>query len=158
MQVRCPSCRVEDTKVIDSRVTEDGATIRRRRACPQCTHRFTTYERLEEVSLTVIKSHGRREPFERVKVLRGLQAACKGRPVTQAQMESLSEFVEDQARLRGNEVPSALIGMLALEQLRSVDEVSYLRFASVYKNFDAAGDFVEEMQLLHKQHLSPTEN
>ena len=114
--------------------------------------------RLEEVPLTVIKSLGRREPFERVKVLRGLQAACKGRPVTKAQMESLSEFVEDQARLRGNEVPSALIGMLALEQLRSVDEVSYLRFASVYKNFDAAGDFVEEMQLLQKQQLSPTES
>jgi transcriptional repressor NrdR len=148
--VKCPSCRAEDTKVIDSRVAEDGATIRRRRACPQCAYRFTTFERLEELPFFVIKSDGSREPFNRLKVLGGLQAASKGRPVAAEQLVCLAESVEDEARMRGSEVQSTIVGMLALEQLRSVDEVAYLRFASVYKNFDAAADFVEEMHLMHK--------
>jgi len=148
--MHCPSCHFDDTKVIDSRVADEGTAIRRRRLCPQCQHRFTTFERLEELPLIVVKSSGVREPFDRAKVTAGVHAACKGRPVTQAQIEDLSERVEDEVRLQGNEVASAAIGLAVLDRLRRLDEVAYLRFASVYKNFDAAGDFVEELQLLHK--------
>jgi len=148
--MHCPSCHFDDTKVIDSRVADEGTAIRRRRLCPQCQHRFTTFERLEELPLVVVKSTGGREPFDRAKVTAGVQAACKGRPVTQAQIDGLSESVEDEVRLQGNEVSSAAVGLAVLDRLRRLDEVAYLRFASVYKNFDAAGDFVEELQLLQK--------
>ena len=148
--MHCPSCRADDTKVIDSRVSDEGAAIRRRRLCPQCSHRFTTYERLEELPLTVVKSNGGREPFDRAKLVAGVAAACKGRPVTREQIESLSESVEDEVRLVGTEVTSSDVGVAVLDRLRELDEVAYLRFASVYKNFDAARDFVEELQLLEK--------
>jgi transcriptional repressor NrdR len=148
--MHCPSCHADDTKVIDSRVADEGAAIRRRRLCPQCNHRFTTYERLEELPLIVVKSHGGREPFDRAKVTAGVQAACKGRPVSTLEIEQLSEAVEDEARLHGTEVSTAMIGLAALDRLRQLDEVAYLRFASVYKNFDAGGDFVEEFQRLQK--------
>lgn len=146
----CPSCRADDTKVIDSRVADEGCAIRRRRLCPQCSYRFTTYERLEELPLTVVKSLGNRELFDRAKVIAGVQAACKGRPVTVEQIEALSETVEDEVRLHGNEVSSAIVGLAVLDHLREIDEVAYLRFASVYKNFDAARDFAQELQLLQK--------
>jgi transcriptional repressor NrdR len=146
----CPSCRADDTKVIDSRVADEGCAIRRRRHCPQCSYRFTTYERLEELPLTVMKSSGGRELFDRNKVIAGVRAACKGRPVTAEQIETLSEAVEDEARLHGNEVSSAIVGLAVLNHLRQLDEVAYLRFASVYKNFDAARDFARELQLLQK--------
>lgn len=137
-------------------MAEDGGAIRRRRSCPQCQHRFTTYERLEELPLMVVKSDGTRQAFSRDKVLRGLQAASKGRPVLSGQLIAMSESVEDQARLGGTEISSGLVGTLALEQLRSADEVAYLRFASVYKNFDAATDFVQELYLLQKLQTSQT--
>ena len=137
-------------------MAEDGAAIRRRRSCPQCQHRFTTYERLEELPLTVVKSDGSRQAFSRDKVLRGLQAASKGRPVSAELLVAMSESVEDQARLGGTEISSGLVGTLALEQLRSADEVAYLRFASVYKNFDAAADFVQELYLLQKLQTTQT--
>lgn len=146
----CPSCRADDTKVIDSRVADEGCAIRRRRLCPQCSYRFTTYERLEELPLIVVKSSSVRESFDRAKVISGVQAACKGRPVSVEQIEALSVAVEDEVRLRGNEVPSAVIGLAVLDRLRETDEVAYLRFASVYKNFDAARDFAQELQLLQK--------
>jgi transcriptional repressor NrdR len=148
--VHCPSCRADDTKVVDSRDADEGAAIRRRRMCPTCGHRFTTFERLEEVPLFVVKTHGGREPFDRSKVMSGIRAACKGRPVTLTQIEAMSESVEDEVRLSGSEVTSAQIGVVVLDRLRALDEVAYLRFASVYKNFDAAVDFVEELQLLQK--------
>ena len=148
--MHCPSCRADDTKVIDSREADDGAAIRRRRLCPQCSRRFTTYERLEELPLTVVKTHGGRELFDRAKVLAGLRAACKGRPVMAEQLVALSESVEDEARMHGTEVTSAQIGVVVLDRLRELDAVAYLRFASVYKNFHEAGDFVEELQLLQK--------
>ena len=148
--MHCPSCRADDTKVIDSRVADEGASIRRRRLCPQCGHRFTTYERLEELPLTIVKTHGGREPFDRAKVIAGVQAASKGRPVSQDQIDALAESVEDEVRLLGSEVTSAMVGVAVLDRLRELDEVAYLRFASVYKNFDEAGDFVEELQLLQK--------
>ena len=146
----CPSCRADDTKVIDSREAEEGAAIRRRRMCPQCSHRFTTYERLEELPLSVIKSHGGREPFDRAKVMSGIRAACKGRPVTAEQILVMSESVEDEVRMHGTEVTSAQVGLAVLDRLRELDAVAYLRFASVYKNFDEAGDFEQELQLLQK--------
>lgn len=146
----CPSCRADDTKVIDSREADEGAAIRRRRMCPQCSHRFTTYERLEELPLSVVKSHGGREPFDRTKVMSGIRAACKGRPVSAEQIVAMSESVEDEVRMLGTEVTSAQVGLAVLDRLRELDAVAYLRFASVYKNFDEAGDFEEELQLLQK--------
>jgi len=149
--VRCPRCLTDDTKVIDSRDTEDGAVIRRRRLCPLCSHRFTTYERLEEVPLMVVKTHGGRQPFDRAKLVAGVAAACKGRPVTVEQIEQLANDLEDQARLQGSEITSAELGIEVLERLRLLDEVAYLRFASVYKNFDGAADFQRELGLLKRR-------
>jgi transcriptional repressor NrdR len=148
--MHCPSCHADDTKVIDSREADEGAAIRRRRLCPQCSQRFTTYERLEELPLFVVKTHGGREPFDRNKVMSGIRAACKGRPVSLEQIVAMSESVEDEVRMHGTEVSSAHIGVAVLDRLRELDGVAYLRFASVYKNFDEAGDFVEELQLLQK--------
>jgi transcriptional repressor NrdR len=148
--VHCPACRADDTKVVDSRVTEEGAAIRRRRQCPRCAHRFTTFERLDEVPLVVVKSSGTREPFDRAKIARGVRSAGKGRPMTDAQIEELAEAVEEQIRLQGTETTSARIGLAVLDELRSLDEVVYLRFASVYKNFDGVADFHRELELLEK--------
>jgi transcriptional repressor NrdR len=148
--MRCPQCRADDTKVIDSREAEDGTAIRRRRSCVSCSHRFTTYERLEEVPLTVSKSNGSREPFDRTKVIAGLSAACKGRPVTTDQIELLADAIEEHVRVQGPEVTTAEIGLEVLDRLRGLDEVAYLRFASVYKDFDAAADFQRELVLLKK--------
>ena len=148
--MRCPSCHADDTKVVDSRLAEEGAAIRRRRQCLSCAHRFTTFERIDHVPLTVVKSDGRTEPFDRAKVVVGLESATKGRSVSTAQLEELAIEVEDAARLDGSEVTSAAIGLRVLERLRSLDDVSYLRFASVYKDFDAAADFHREIELLEK--------
>ncbi len=148
--MRCPKCEVDDTKVIDSREAAEGTATRRRRLCSACQHRFTTYERLEEVPMVVVKSSGAREPFDRMKLSAGVTAACKGRPVTVEQIMQLSEAVEDDLRLLGSEVSTVDIGHEVLDRLRSLDEVAYLRFASVYKGFDEAADFKREMVLLKK--------
>ncbi len=137
-----------DTRVLDSRMAEEGAAIRRRRVCQACGHRFTTYERLEEVPMTVVKRSGGREPFDRAKVVVGVRLAAKGRPVTDEQLESLAADVEDSARLEGAEVSSAFLGTAVLEALRELDDVAYLRFASVYKGFDDVADFQREARLL----------
>lgn len=146
----CPKCRADDTRVIDSRDAEEGSAIRRRRSCAACAHRFTTYERLDEVPLVVVKSDGRREPFDRAKLVAGVAAACKGRPVTTEQIEQLAESIEDETRLGGAEVSASELGVRVLEHLRMLDEVAYLRFASVYKAFDGAADFRRELVLLEK--------
>ena len=148
--MRCPSCVSLDDKVVDSRLAEDGAAIRRRRECLGCGRRFTTYERLEETPAVVIKRSGQREPFDRHKIFDGLRAACKNRPVTDEDLDSLVAEVEDEVRLDGPELTSERIGLAVLERLRAVDEVGYLRFASVYKGFDDVGDFAREMGLLKK--------
>src|SRR4051812_25516305 len=122
--MRCPRCHADDTKVVDSRESEGGSSIRRRRLCSSCQHRFTTYERLEEVPLVVVKSHGGREPFDRTKIVAGVSAASKGRPVSAEQVEQLSIELEDHFRLQGNEVSSAELGVEVLERLRSLDEVA----------------------------------
>ena len=146
----CPSCRADDTKVVDSRLASDGAAIRRRRQCLSCNSRFTTYERVEEVPLLVTKSDGTHEPFDRDKIVSGVRAATKGRGVDDERIAELACAVEDEVRLDGGEVTSTRIGLAVLDQLRHVDEVAYLRFASVYKNFDAATDFQSELELLSK--------
>lgn len=149
--MHCPVCRHDDTKVIDSRSAEDGSAIRRRRACPECTYRFTTYERLESVPLMVSKRSGGREPFDRTKVVFGVRSACKGRPVNDEQIDALAEMVEDDMRLAqvaGTEITSSTVGHAVLERLRDLDKVAYVRFASVYKNFDDTSDFSRELALL----------
>jgi transcriptional repressor NrdR len=148
--MRCPSCRTEDTKVVDSRAADDGAAIRRRRLCPECAFRFTTYERMEEAALAVVKRSGDKEPFDRAKVVAGVRSAAKGRPVAVEQIEALATDVEDVMRLEGPEVTTAQVGLAVLDALRVLDEVAYVRFASVYKGFDAAADFERELTLLAK--------
>ncbi len=148
--VRCPSCSAVDDKVVDSRTADDGAAIRRRRQCLACGRRFTTFERVEELPLTVVKRSGHREPFSRAKVVTGLEAATKNRPLAPAQLEALAAEVEESLRLDGPEVSSQQIGLAVLERLRQVDEVAYLRFASVYKGFEDIGDFEREVGLLTK--------
>lgn len=143
-------CHADDTKVVDSRLADDGAAVRRRRRCLTCEHRFTTFERVDEVRLVVVKSDGAQQGFDRDKIVFGVHAACKGRSVSDAQIEQLAIEVEDQLRLDGAEVTSSQIGLAVLDALRLLDEVAYLRFASVYKNFDAAADFQSELELLSK--------
>ncbi len=149
-EVHCPSCSFDDTKVIDSRLSEEGGAIRRRRSCTQCGYRFTTYERLEEVALNVVKRGGGKQPFDRLKMMSGIQAAVKGRPVSDEMIMEIAERIEDALRLEGGDVTSNQVGHAVLEQLRLIDEVAYMRFASVYKNFDDAADFKRELALLEK--------
>ena len=153
--MRCPSCHTNDSKVIDSREADEGMSIRRRRSCLKCNQRFTTYERIEEVPLVVLKSNGVRQPFDRAKIVAGIAAAAKGRPVAPEAFEHLAEDVEDEMRLVGNEITTQTVGRAVLERLRSIDEVVYLRFASVYKGFDAAADFQRELVLLKKLQANP---
>ncbi len=148
--VRCPWCRGLDDKVVDSRLVEDGAAIRRRRECLACTRRFTSYERLEEAPLWVVKRSGQREPFDRRKLVSGVGSATKNRPVGSDQLDAMAQHVEGALREQGAEVSSEQIGLVVLEHLRSVDEVAYLRFASVYKGFEDLGDFQREVGLLTK--------
>lgn len=143
-------CRAPETRVVDSRLASDGAAVRRRRECQRCSQRFTTFERVDEVPLEVVKSDGVVVPFDRAKIVAGVVAASKGRSVTLEQIEAMALDVEEQARLVGGEISSTMIGVAVLERLRGIDEVAYLRFASVYKNFDAAADFHREIELLDK--------
>jgi transcriptional repressor NrdR len=149
-RVRCPWCSSLDDKVVDSRLGEDGAAIRRRRECLSCNRRFTTYERLEEAPLWVVKRAGEREPFDRAKVVAGVRAATKNRPVGEDELDDIAQQVEESLRGQGAEVTSQLIGVAVLDRLRQVDEVAYLRFASVYKGFEDVGDFQREVGLLTK--------
>ncbi|HXW32704.1 MAG TPA: transcriptional regulator NrdR [Acidimicrobiales bacterium] len=148
--MRCPWCQSLDDRVVDSRLAEDGAAIRRRRECTACGGRFTTYERLDEAPLWVLKRGGQREPFDRAKVIAGVRAATKNRPVSEEQLDTLALEVEEALRHLGAEVSSQQIGVAVLEGLRELDEVAYLRFASVYKGFEDVGDFQREVGLLTK--------
>jgi transcriptional repressor NrdR len=144
--VYCPYCRHPDSRVIDSRAAEDGVAIRRRRSCPACGRRFTTQE---SVILTVGKRSGVTEPFNRDKIVTGVRRACQGRPVSEDQLAILAQQVEDAIRSRGSgEIPSHEVGLAILGPLRELDEVAYLRFASVYRSFQSLNDFEEEIAAL----------
>jgi transcriptional repressor NrdR len=144
--VHCPFCRHTDSKVIDSRTTEDGTAIRRRRSCPQCNRRFTT---VETAALLVVKRSGVTEPFSREKVVGGVRKACQGRPVTEDQIAQLAQRVEEAIRAKGvAELPSHEVGLEILGPLRDLDVVAYLRFASVYRAFDSLEDFEGEIAAL----------
>lgn len=137
--MHCPFCRHTDSRVIDSRTTDDGTSIRRRRQCPECNRRFST---LETSSLTVLKRSGVSEPFSRDKVLSGVRKACQGRPVTEDELAKLAQRVEEGIRASGHaEIDAHEVGMAVLEPLRELDEVAYLRFASVYQGWDTLEDF-----------------
>ncbi len=148
--MRCPTCTSLDDKVVDSRMADDGVAIRRRRECLECGRRFTTFERVEEVGLVVVKLSGLRQPFLRAKIVAGVRSAAKNRPVRPEQFEALAADVEEALRLEGSEVTSARVGAAVLERLRELDEVAYVRFASVYKGFDDPSDFEREIGLLTK--------
>jgi len=147
--VRCPFCRENDDKVVDSRAGDDGATIRRRRECLACGRRFTTYERVDEHGLVVRKRDDTREPFDRDKLRNGIERAASGR-LDEHALEALASEIEEQLRAEGGEVGSDRIGVTVLEQLRGVDHVAYLRFASVYKGFEDLADFEREVGELQK--------
>ncbi len=148
--MRCPFCAADDDRVVDSRLAEDGGAIRRRRECASCHQRYTTFERVEEVSLYVIKRSGDREPFDRDKIYRGIQAACKNRPVEDAAIDALVLAVEEAMRLLNRDVTSEEVGVATLAALADVDEVAYVRFASVYKGFEGTDDFAREIGMLVK--------
>jgi len=146
--MRCPLCASLDDKVVDSRLADDGAAIRRRRECLGCGRRFTTFERIEESILVVVKRSGGRQPFHRSKVVAGMRAAAKNRPLAPEQFEAVAAQIEEAIRFEGPEVTSARVGALVLARLRALDEVAYVRFASVHKDFADPGDFEREIDLL----------
>ena len=147
--MRCPFCGCEESKVIDSRPTDENERIRRRRECVQCGKRFTTYEVIEDVPIIVIKKDKSRGVFDRNKVLKGMLRACEKRPVTSTELETaISEIEATLQSATDREVTSVRIGELIMEKLREIDEVAYVRFASVYKEFDSASAFIEEISKL----------
>ena len=157
--MKCPYCENEESRVIDSRHTEDGHAIRRRRECESCGRRFTTYEKVEEMILMVIKKDGRREAFDRSKLLNGIIRACEKRPVSIADMEKIVDEIE-----RGlnntmeKEIESKMIGALIMDELRNLDQVAYVRFASVYHKFTDVNTFVQEVnRLQEKDRVRPEE-
>ena len=144
--MHCPYCKHDDTKVLDSRVADDGCSIRRRRVCQECEKRFTTVELMQ---LTVLKRSGASEPFQREKAVSGVRKACKGRPVSEDDLARLGQVVEDQLRLAGSpEIAAHEVGLAILRPLRELDEVAYLRFASVYRAFESLADFEAEITAL----------
>lgn len=150
--MRCPFCENQDTKVVDSRPTEEGRSIRRRRWCESCGKRFTTYEKVEENIIMIIKKDGRRESFDRNKVLNGIIKACEKRPVDFATIENMvAEIERGLNNMMEKEVESSFIGELIMDQLKKVDEVAYVRFASVYRQFTDVNTFVKEIEKLINQ-------
>ena len=147
--MKCPYCNFTESKVIDSRPVDDGGSIRRRRECLKCNKRFTTYETLETIALVVVKRDLSRQPYDRNKVLGGLMRACEKRPVSLAQMEAIADDIESELyQLMVREIESNTIGEKIMEKLRLLDEVAYVRFASVYKRFNDIETFMEELTAL----------
>jgi transcriptional repressor NrdR len=145
--MKCPFCGHEDDKVIDSRAASEGTAVRRRRECGRCERRFTTYEVVEVTSLRVVKKDGRREPFDRKKILAGIQKACEKRPISSEKIESVVVSIEQQAfRKFEKEVPAKFIGELIMDKLAALDEVAYVRFASVYRQFKDVNHFMTELK------------
>ena len=145
--MKCPFCRLDNDRVIDSRACQDGFAIRRRRQCLKCKRRYTTYERLEESTIKVVKKDGSRVPFQRDKIRRGLERACWKRPIADRAIEQTVVGIENDVYSSfENEIDSRRLGELVMDHLRDLDEVAFVRFASVYRQFADAGDFVEELQ------------
>lgn len=152
-RMRCPFCKADNDRVIDSRASDEGASIRRRRECLHCKRRFTTYERVEEMVLKVVKRGGAREPFTREKIRKGIERACWKRPISDTQIESLVAAIElEITNAYETEIGSKEIGELVMERLAKLDEVAYLRFASVYGRFKDVRDFVQAVQPMLKNH------
>lgn len=150
--VRCPSCQYNGTRVLDSRPADDSRSIRRRRECEQCQFRFTTFEKVEETPLIVVKKEGAREEYSSEKILRGLIKACEKRPVSLKQLEEITFEVEKELRNQGiSEVKSEDIGEMVMNQLSKIDEVAYVRFASVYRQFKDISVFIDELKDLLKK-------
>ena len=149
--MKCPYCGYKEDKVVDSRATAQRSAVRRRRECLKCGKRFTTYEYVEEVSLMVIKKDGRREPFDRKKILAGIMKACEKRPIGMEKMEEIATYVERAIQKKSDrEVYSARIGELVMERLKNLDDVAYVRFASVYRQFKDINQFMKELKQLLK--------
>lgn len=146
----CPRCKHEDTSVIDSRLTEEGRAVRRRRECPKCEHRFTTFERQELSSMIVVKRDGTREPYSRSKLERGIWIACTKRPVTQEHVDKLLTKLEEKWGANKEEVQSTTIGQDVMKELKKIDQVAYIRFASVHREFKDVEEFKEELGRLFK--------
>jgi transcriptional repressor NrdR len=147
--MKCPFCRHLENKVIDSRMSKDGSVIRRRRECLACQRRFTTHERIEEIMPMVIKKDGGREPFDRNKILGGIQKACQKRPISAEDMEATVSRIEEFLQEKGEkELPSSVIGEKIMQELHALDEVAYVRFASVYRSFKDLTDFMSEVKEL----------
>jgi transcriptional repressor NrdR len=150
--MRCPYCKVDDDRVVNSRTTGNGAAVKRRRECNECGRRYTTYERMEETPLRVIKKDGNRENFSRQKLLDGLARACHKRPISTDRLEEVADEIERELNQRfENEVPSEAIGELVMEKLRQLDQVAFIRFASVYREFKDVSDFLEEAEVLEEE-------
>jgi transcriptional repressor NrdR len=151
--MRCTKCACEEDKVIDSRTSREGLTIRRRRECLACGHRFTTYEEIEHDGLMIIKRDGRAEEFSREKLLSGIKKACQKRPVSAKTIEEMADrIMEEIAQKYDAEVPSMAIGERVMEDLKRVDRIAYVRYASVYRRFQEVTDFLHEVQRLEEQH------
>ncbi len=147
--MRCPYCGAGDDRVVDSRESREGAVIRRRRECNACQRRFTSYETVEEIPLLVVKKDGRREPFDRNKLLRGLMKACEKRPVETKTLEEICDAVESELSAKEpREMTTVELGARIMEKLKDLDQVAYVRFASVYRRFEDLGDFVDELKVL----------
>ena len=156
--MRCPFCSHEDSQVKDSRPTEDGASIRRRRQCEGCGARFTTFERVHIRDLTVVKKDGKREPFDRAKLERAISHSCRKRDIDPAKVDQLISGVQRQMETLGDEVTSARIGEAVMAGLKALDHVAYIRFASIYKDFSEPGDFAEIAERVEKEAIPPGHN
>lgn len=156
--MKCPFCHFNSSNVVDSRLTEDGCSVRRRRLCIKCSRRFTTYERYESTPLIVIKKDKRRESFDRQKILQGLLKSCEKRPISLHKIEALTDEIEKEIRgLTNGEISTLEVGKIIMDKLKSLDEIAYVRFASVYKEFKDIDKFAEELKVLEdsKQTLKP---
>lgn len=150
--MKCPSCQNSNTRVLDSRPVDDGRSIRRRRECERCSYRFTTFEKVEEIPLIVVKKEGTREEFSRDKILRGLIKACEKRPVALKKLEDITAEVEKELRSQGvSEIDSEIVGEMVMERLSKIDDVAYVRFASVYRQFKDINVFIDELKELIKK-------
>ena len=153
--MKCPACQSNSTRVVDSRPVDEYRSIRRRRECERCNYRFTTFEKVEETPLVVVKKEGTREEFTREKILRGLIKACEKRPVSLKQLEDLTADVEMELRSQGvSEIKSGEVGEMVMDRLAKIDEVAYVRFASVYRQFKDINVFIEELKELIKKEQS----